>query len=153
MKKSLLMVLTGNGKGKTTSALGQAFRAVGQGLPVCFIQFVKGPWKTGEMMAARSFPAQMEFHVKGRGLVRQNEITEEERLAAREAWDFARERIGSGSYRIVVLDELTYLIKWGILTEEEVLSALSGRPADVHVVVTGRDAPASLIDAADLVAR
>ena len=151
MKKNLLMVLTGSGKGKTTSALGQAFRAVGQGLPVCFIQFVKGSWKTGEMKAAESFSGLLEFHVMGRGFVNPDDIREEERTAARDTWEFAEKKIESGAFRLVVLDELTYLMTWGILTEEEVLSALSGRPADVHVVVTGRDAPSSLVKAADLV--
>ncbi|MBI4966045.1 MAG: cob(I)yrinic acid a,c-diamide adenosyltransferase [Desulfomonile tiedjei] len=151
MKKGLLMVFTGNGKGKTTAALGQAFRALGHGFKVCVIQFIKGSWKYGEMAAAEKFKGLLEFHVMGKGFTWASKDIEQDTRAAKEAWIFAKEAIGSGKFEMVVLDELTYPMNYGMLDAEEVLKALTSRPGSVHVVVTGRDAPKGLIDAADLV--
>ncbi len=151
MKKGLLMVNTGDGKGKTTAALGQILRAVGQGMKVCLIQFIKGSWKYGELIAAERFPDLLEIHVLGRGFTWKSENIEEDIRIAREAWDFAKEKIASGAYDLVVLDELTYLVKYGMVDELDVLDAIVNRPEDLHVIVTGRDAPQSIMAAADLI--
>jgi len=151
VKRGLLIVHTGNGKGKTTAALGLAFRALGHGFKVCIIQFIKGTWKYGELDAAARFQDLLEVHVKGRGFTWKSEDIQKDVKVAQEAWSFAKDKISSGEYRVVVLDELTYLMKYEMVSEEEIVDFLSERPPDLHVVVTGRDAPPSLIEAADLV--
>ena len=151
MKKGLLTVNTGNGKGKTTAALGMTFRALGHGMRVCVIQFIKGTWKYGELESAKRFGDLLEFHVKGNGFTWKSENLEKDKAIAREAWELAKEKICSGAYGLVVLDELTYLITFGMVTEDEIVNALKNRPVKLHVVVTGRDASAKLIDAADIV--
>ncbi|HGE70890.1 TPA: cob(I)yrinic acid a,c-diamide adenosyltransferase [Candidatus Poribacteria bacterium] len=151
MKKGLLIVLTGNGKGKTTSALGMAFRAMGHGLKVCIIQFIKGSWKYGELESAKRFSDLLDFYVLGKGFTWQSENLEEDIKIAREAWDFAKETINSNKYEMVILDELTYLIKYKMVSEEEIVNFLLNRPENLTVVVTGRDASKLLIDSADLV--
>jgi cob(I)alamin adenosyltransferase len=151
MKKGLLMVFTGDGKGKTTAALGLALRSAGHGLRVCFIQFIKGSWKYGELEAVKRFEDWIEFHVTGKGFTWKSDDIEKDRAAARRAWAFACEAMASGRYRLVVLDELTYLLNYGMVAGEAVLAALADRPADLHVAVTGRGAPEALTAAADLV--
>ena len=149
--KALTMIFTGNGKGKTTSALGLAFRALGHGLPVCIIQFIKGSWHYGELESAKRFDDLLDFHVMGKGFTWQSDNIEEDIKVAREAWDFAAQTIKAGKHRLLLLDELTYLIKYDMVAEEEILAALKEKPADMHVVITGRNASAGLIDFADLV--
>ncbi|MEJ2716056.1 MAG: cob(I)yrinic acid a,c-diamide adenosyltransferase [Deltaproteobacteria bacterium] len=151
MKNGLLMVYTGNGKGKTTAALGQVFRALGHGMKVCVIQFIKGSWKYGELASAERFSDLLEVHVRGRGFTWQSEDLQKDIEVAREAWKFAQEIINSGKFDLVVLDELTYLMKYEMIDAEEAVAFLAARPPHLHVVVTGRDAPQSLMDAADLV--
>jgi len=150
-KNSLLLLFTGNGKGKTTSALGLAFRALGHGLPVCMIQFIKGSWHYGELDAARRFDSLFDVHVMGRGFTWKSDDIEKDIAAAREAWVFAAEIIREGRHRIVILDELTYLIAYKMLDEQIVLNTLADRPDNMHIVVTGRSASQGLIEAADLV--
>jgi len=151
LKKGLLIVLTGNGKGKTTSALGMAFRAMGHGLKVCIIQFIKGSWKYGELESAKRFSDLLDFYVLGKGFTWQSENLEEDIKIAREAWDFAKETINSNKYEMIILDELTYLIKYKMVSEGEIVNFLLNRPENLTVVVTGRDASKLLIDSADLV--
>ncbi len=151
MTQSLLIVNTGNGKGKTTAALGQAFRAVGHGFRVCFLQFLKGSWKYGELEAAKRFEDLMEIRALGKGFTWKSEDLNEDIQSARDAWDLAKEIIASGKFKMVVLDELTYLITYGMVPEEDILKTLRNRPPDLHVVVTGRDASPGLIELADLV--
>jgi cob(I)alamin adenosyltransferase len=151
MGKGLVVVFTGNGKGKTTSALGLALRALGHDYRVCMIQFVKGKWKSGEVVSARQFGDRFEIFTMGKGFIFNAKEEEPHREAALEAWGFAREIIGSSRYSIVILDELTYLLKYNMIGEKEVLDVLSTRPECLHIVITGRDAPASLIEAADMV--
>ena len=151
MSKSLLMVFTGNGKGKTTAALGQAFRAMGQGFSVCFVQFVKGSWRCGEQISARRFQDLLEFRVFGRGFLWDSDDLSKDEEVGKNGWEFAKQQIHSGHYRMVILDELTYLVNFGMIDEKEVLDCLQTRPENVHVVVTGRDAPRSLMKLADIV--
>ncbi|MCL7488290.1 MAG: cob(I)yrinic acid a,c-diamide adenosyltransferase [Desulfobulbaceae bacterium] len=150
-EKGLLLVFTGNGKGKTTAALGLAFRAIGHDFPVCMIQFVKGSWKYGEIEAAKHFDNLMELHVLGRGFTWKSDDLTKDIKAARDAWEFAARIIGENRHRLVILDELTYLISYSILQEQEVLDVLARRPENMHIAVTGRNATEGLIDAADLV--
>jgi cob(I)alamin adenosyltransferase len=146
----LLIVFTGNGKGKTTAALGQVFRALGHGWKCCFLQFMKSDTATGEALFA-SGEELLDFKTLGLGFLFPGQDPLPHREAARAAWSEARRILGSGKYRLVVLDELTYLCAFGFLDTEELLRGLAERPADVHVVVTGRDAPRELVAAADMV--
>ena len=144
------MVFTGNGKGKTTAALGMALRAAGHGLPVCVIQFIKGSRTYGELEAVKLLPT-VDLHVMGRGFTWKSDNLEEDRRVALEAWAFAQERIATGKYPLVILDEFTYLLHYGMLDLEPCLAALARRGPEQHVLVTGRYAPEALIEAADLV--
>ncbi|MCF8028607.1 MAG: cob(I)yrinic acid a,c-diamide adenosyltransferase [Desulfobacteraceae bacterium] len=151
MKKGLLMIFTGDGKGKTTSALGLSMRSAGHGLKVCFIQFIKGSWKYGEMDATARFDGLIDFHVMGRGFTWKSDNLEEDKAAARKAWEFSKNAINSGKYHLVVLDEFTYLLNYGMVEMDTVLSVLADRPSGINVAITGRDAPKPLTAAADLV--
>jgi cob(I)alamin adenosyltransferase len=147
----LTMIFTGNGKGKTTSALGLAFRALGHGFPVSVIQFIKGSWKYGELESAKRFEDLLAFHVLGKGFTWKSENPEEDIKAAREAWEFASKTILAGKHRLVILDELTYLIQYDMVPEAEILAVLRKKPKEMHVVITGRNASKGLVDFADLV--
>ncbi len=149
--KSLLLVFTGDGKGKTTSALGLAFRALGHGFPVSMIQFIKGNWQYGELDTAKQFEPLMEFHVMGRGFTWKSDDLEKDKAAAEEAWNFAVKTIRAGRHRLVILDELTYLITYKMVDEEEILDVLRNRPDTMDIVVTGRGASRQLMETADLV--
>jgi len=144
-------VNTGNGKGKTTAALGTIFRAWGQGMRCCVIQFIKsaaGRW--GESQAARKLG--IDWYQLGDGFTWQSKGLDETAAKARQAWAFAQEKIASGWYDLIVLDEFTYPLKYGWLDLDEVLGWLQAhRPPEMHLVITGRDAPGQLIDYADLV--
>ena len=151
-KKGLIIVHTGPGKGKTTAALGLGFRAVGSGLKVLMVQFIKGSWHYGELDAAKAFGDKFVLRPMGRGFVKLGgEIDPEDKRAADEAWAFAREKIFSGEYDMIILDEINYAISYGLLAVGPVLDTLKRKPEMVHVVLTGRNAPADLIALADLV--
>lgn len=145
------MVFTGDGKGKTTAALGQAFRAIGQGMRVCFIQFIKGSRRTGEQIAASRFSDLMDFHVFGRGFLWDSDDLNEDDQVGKEGWDFAKQQITSGKFQMVILDEITYVANFMTIKESEIVHFLQQRPPELHIVATGRDAPRSLRKAADLV--
>ncbi len=151
MTKGLLIVFTGNGKGKTTAALGMAMRAAGHGQKVCFIQFIKGSWQYGEIDAIKRFEGLIDLHVMGKGFTWKSDNLEEDTRLAREGWNFACTAIASGIYHTVVLDEFTYLLHYKMLEIEPCLDFLSGRNPAQHVVITGRYAPEQLRAAADLV--
>lgn len=151
-KKGLILVHTGPGKGKTTAALGLALRAVGNGLRVLMVQFIKGSWHYGELDAAEAFGDRFVIRPMGKGFVKLGgEIDPEHRRAAEEAWAFAREKLASGEYDLVVLDEINYALSYGLLPLEPVLEALRRKPANVHVVLTGRNAHPQVVELADLV--
>jgi len=149
--KGLIMVHTGYGKGKTTAALGLAFRALGHELPVCIIQFVKGTWKYGELYSAKRFAELLEFYVVGKGFIRNSNNNERHRQAAIEGWKLARKKIEQGLHHLVILDEFTYAMNFGMVDVDEVVDSLQRKPEKLHVLVTGRDAPPALVDIADLV--
>jgi cob(I)alamin adenosyltransferase len=149
--KGLLMVFTGNGKGKTTSALGLAFRALGHGEKVCFIQFIKGSWKYGELEAAKRFADLLDFHVMGRGFTWKSDDIDKDIAVARQGWEFAKKIIAENRHQLIVLDELTYLITYKMIDEQEMIDVLTCRDPALHIVVTGRGAGDRLIEAADLV--
>ena len=145
-----MVVNTGNGKGKTTSALGVLFRAWGRGLRVVMLQFIKQTTSNvGENRAARKLG--IEMIPLGGGFTWLSKDIERDKALARRCWELCKEKIGSGAYDIVVLDEVTYPISYGWLDIDEVIDTLRRRPPDLHVVLTGRDAPQKLIDFADLV--
>jgi len=149
--KGIIIVNTGNGKGKTTAAFGQALRAAGQGLRVCIIQFIKGKWPTGEAKSLTKFENQIELHTTGTGFTWEAETKEKVILAAQSGWKLASDKINSDCYDLVVLDELTYLVNYGFIDEKTVLDVISNRPPRLHLVVTGRDASPGLLAAADIV--
>jgi len=149
--EGLVIINTGNGKGKTTAALGQALRAAGHGMQICIIQFIKGQSRTGEALAIKkAFPEQIEFHVTGTGFSWQQE-KEKVEAAALAGWRLAQKKIMSDAFEMVILEELTYLMHLNILPEEEILAILRERPKRLHIVLTGRNASAGLIACADLV--
>jgi cob(I)alamin adenosyltransferase len=149
-RKGLLLVYTGHGKGKTTAALGIVFRALGRGLKVAVVQFIKGKWKTGERTYAETLP-ELTFLVMGRGFTWESDDLSRDKEAAEKAWQEAAALIRGGEHAIVVLDELTYVINYDFVPLADVLALLRERPAHVHVVVTGRNAPDEMVEMADLV--
>lgn len=146
----LLLVLTGNGKGKSSSAFGMVARALGHGMKVGVCQFIKGRSDTGEEAFFRRQP-DVEWRVLGEGFTWETQDLERDTAVAREGWETARAMLTDPGYGLVVLDELTYPLKYGYLDIERVLMDLAARPPMQHVVVTGRGAPQGLIDAADTV--
>ncbi len=153
-RKGLILVYTGPGKGKTTAALGTAFRAVGQGLRVVMIQFIKGSWHYGELDAAEALGKdRLEVLPMGRGFVKigAEKPEPEDVRKVQEAWALSCEKISSGNYDLVILDEINYAISYKMLDPEPVAEALRRKPDSVHVILTGRNAHPSLIELADLV--
>jgi len=146
----LVMVYTGDGKGKTTAALGLVFRALGRGLRVAVVQFIKGKWKTGERLFAETLPG-LTFLVMGRGFTWDSDDLSRDRAAAEAAWRESQGLIAGGEHQVVVLDELTYALNYGFVPVADLLESLRTRPAHVHVLITGRNAPDALKEVADLV--
>ena len=148
-QKGLLIVFTGQGKGKTTAALGMALRAAGHGMRVLVLQFIKGAWKYGELQALEKID-EIEIKPLGTGFTWKKENLEEDRRLAEAGWQEALSRIRGGAYDMVVLDELNIVLSLGLLPVENVLEGLENRTT-THVVVTGRNAPGELVAIADLV--
>ncbi len=155
--RGLLIVYTGNGKGKTTASLGLALRAIGQGFRVCVVQFIKGAMRYGELKTARLLP-NFEFIRTGAGFT-WTRTPREHREALRRGWAIARDKVSSGDYDLVILDEINNALAIegfpidDVLPLEEVLETVASRPPHVHVVMTGRDAHPRVIEMADLVTR
>lgn len=150
MENGIAILITGNGKGKTTSALGQTFRALGHGWKVCFLQFIKGEWPTGERRLAEEFADRLLFKSLGKGFTWEGELSEHV-AAAREAWNFAVEQVMSDNWDLVVLDELTYLVRYDMIAEREVMELIKERPARLNLLLTGRGATQAVIDVCDIV--
>ena len=149
-RKGLLLLNTGNGKGKTTAAIGTAFRALGHGMRVGMLQFIKGKWKTGERKLGEQTP-NLTWLTMGHGFTWESLDLDRDREAARGAWNIASAWLLDESYDLVVFDEITYVINYGFIPLDEVLSALQARRPELHVILTGRDAPAELSAIADVV--
>lgn len=149
-EKGLLLVLTGNGKGKSSSAFGMAARALGHGMKVGVAQFIKGRSDTGEEAFFRQHP-NIEWHVLGEGFTWDTQDRERDVQKAREGWEIATRMLTDPSFNLVILDELTYTMNYGYLDADTVLADIAARPVMQHVVVTGRAASQGLIDAADTV--
>lgn len=151
VRKGLLIVHTGKGKGKSTAAWGMALRCIGHGKKVGIVQFIKGAWETGERTVFDKFPDLCVIKALGEGFSWETQDRERDIRAAERAWDAALEMLCDPSYAMVILDELNIVLRYGNLPLEKVLTGLNNRPGMQHVVVTGRNAPEELIDGADLV--
>ena len=149
-ERSLVLVNTGDGKGKSTAAFGVVMRAVARGWRVAVIQFVKsGKWKVGEEATAKRLG--VDWWAIGEGFTWDSSDLTEDEAVARAAWEHAAGIIRGGEHRLVVLDEVTYPINWGWIAVDDVTGVIGDRPADVSVIVTGRDAPAPIVEIADTV--
>src|SRR5438132_1665337 len=150
-ERGLLIVHTGAGKGKSTAAFGMVLRCLGHGMRVGIVQFVKGAWGTGERTVLARFPDLVTCRAMGEGFTWDTQDRARDIAAACAAWELAKAMIANPSYQLVLLDELNIVLRYGYLPVEEVVSALKAKPRELHVVVTGRNAPPELIEAADLV--
>lgn len=151
VEKGLLIVHTGKGKGKSTAAFGLLLRAIGRGLRCGVVQFGKGAWQTGERIAVERFGDQVQWHTLGEGFTWETQDRARDVAAAERAWSVARDLMADPSIRFIVLDELNISLRYDHLEIGAVLEALKARRPDQHIVVTGRNAKAELIEAADLV--
>lgn len=147
-RRGLIIVNTGDGKGKTTAALGLAIRAWGAGLKVLILQFIKGGRRSGELTALDAL--KIEVRQLGLGFITEENLAEQKK-SARAAIELARREILSGAWDLIILDEINYAVKFGLLDAAEILELVKIRPPQLHLVFTGRDALPELIDAADLV--
>jgi len=151
-RKGLIIVHTGNGKGKTTAAMGLALRSVGYHFKTLMIQFIKGTWHYGELDAVKKLHPYFEIVPMGNGFVRfGKETNSEHRLAVIEAWNFFKERMQLNEFDMIILDEINYAIDYQFISIEEVLDALLSKPDELHLVLTGRNAHPRIIEMADLV--
>ncbi len=152
-KSGLILVNTGNGKGKTTAALGMGLRAWGQGMKVLVLQFIKGGWKYGELKAAEKMGPNFEIRQMGEGFIKgpEDQSLEEHRHAAAEALAAAKTEISSGKYDLIILDEILYAINYGLVAVSDALALMALKPDNLHLVLTGRNAPPEIIERADLV--
>lgn len=148
--KGLLLVLTGNGKGKSSSAFGMLARSVGHGLRCGVVQFIKGQWECGEHLLFQDHPL-VEFHVMNTGFTWDTQDRDSDIVAAKKTWEHAARLLCDPEVDVVLLDELTYMLTYGYLDAAAVLKSLSERPAHQHVIVTGRNANEALIELADTV--
>ena len=152
-RRGLLLINTGPGKGKTTAAMGTALRAVGNGMRVLMLQFLKGSWHYGELDAVQAFGQNFVMKQMGRGFVKVGgaEADAEDLLMVQKAWAEARDAIYSGEWDMVVLDEINYAISYGMLDPAKVVETLKSKPEMVHVILTGRNAHPTIVEAADTV--
>jgi cob(I)alamin adenosyltransferase len=149
--RGLLIVHTGKGKGKSSSAFGMVLRCIGHGMRVGVVQFIKGAWRTGEAAALEGFPELVTIKVMGEGFTWETQDRSRDVAAAERAWAEALTMLGDPTYRMVVLDELNVVLRYNYLPLDSVVTTLSNRLPHMHVVVTGRNAAPELIAAADLV--
>ncbi|MEK0181238.1 MAG: cob(I)yrinic acid a,c-diamide adenosyltransferase [Oscillatoriales cyanobacterium] len=150
-EKGLIIVNTGNGKGKTTAALGMVVRSLGHGYRVAIVQFIKGAWEPAEKAVFEMWENQLEFHAMGEGFTWDTQDRDRDIETAQKAWDKALTFICNPEFRLVLLDEVNIALKLGYLQIEQVLAGLEQKPENTHVILTGRGAPSALIECADLV--
>lgn len=151
--KGLLLCITGNGKGKSSSGFGMVARALGHDMKVGIVQFIKGAMSTGEEAFYRRFPEQVSYHIVGDGFTWDTQNLEQDKASAQKGWEIVKEMLADTSINVILLDELNIVLKMHYLDTEQVLNDLKTRPAMQHVIITGRGAPQSVIDAADTVSR
>ncbi len=150
-KKGLILVNTGDGKGKSTAAFGTALRAVGRGYKVVVVQFIKGKWKTGEEEAAKAFGDKFRIIPMGDGFTWNTQNFEQDVATARCAWEKCKEFLHDQEHQVVIFDEINYVMKYNFLPPGEVVAELKKKPLLKHVILTGGGAPAEIIELADLV--
>ena len=153
-EKGLVIVYTGNGKGKTTAALGMALRAIGYDHKVCMLQFIKGSWHYGEMDSSKKLEPNFELIAVGKGFVGildDNSPREEHEKYAAEAVRICREKIFSEKYDVIILDEVNYAITLGLIDVQEIIKIIKEKPSDLDLVLTGRDVKEEIVELADLV--
>ena len=154
LKKGLVIVFTGNGKGKTTASLGMALRTLGHGKKVVVIQFIKGAWTSGEKKALETFSKSVEWHSLGGGFTWDTQNRNKDEILVKRAWNLAKDYMSKESYKLVILDEINIAIKLGYITSEEIIKFLKSLNMNTnlcHVVLTGRGASREIIEFADLV--
>ncbi|CAN1212706.1 cob(I)yrinic acid a,c-diamide adenosyltransferase [Tumidithrix helvetica PCC 7403] len=151
LEKGLTIVNTGEGKGKTTAALGMVLRSLGHGYKVAIVQFIKGAWEPAEKAAFQHWGDQITFLAMGEGFTWETQDRDRDIAKAEEAWTSALEFIKNPEIKLVLLDEINIALKLGYLSVDRVLAGLSEKPEDAHVILTGRGAPPELLAAADLV--
>ncbi len=153
MKNGLIIVNTGNGKGKTTAAMGQALRAVGQGLKVLMLQFIKGTWDYGELESIKKLDPDFKIKPLGKGFIRsKSKLKDNEAIEnINQSWELAENEILSDKYDMVILDEINYVIDFGLLPVDKMLTLLEKKPKRLHIILTGRNAHEKVIERADLV--
>ncbi len=151
LEKGLVLVFTGDGKGKTTAALGLVLRTLGHGEQVAVVQFIKGGWQPGEAKALELFGEALHWHALGEGFTWETQDRERDRSLVQQAWERSCSYLADPDRKLVVLDEVNVALKLGYLAVEQVLEGLSLRPELTHVALTGRGAPKELLERADLV--
>lgn len=150
-EKGLVLVFTGEGKGKTTAALGLVLRTLGHGERVAVVQFIKGGWQPGEARALQVFGEALHWHALGEGFTWETQDRARDRLLVQQAWERSLQYLEDGGRKLVVLDEVNVALRLGYLTLDQVLEGLERRPPLTHVALTGRGAPPALVERADLV--
>ncbi len=151
VEKGLVIINTGNGKGKTTAALGMVLRSLGHGYRVAIVQFIKGAWEPAEKAVMERFGEQLSFHAMGEGFTWDTQDRDRDTRTAQAAWETALSYIRNPEVKTILLDEVNIALKHGFLSVEQVLAGLAEKPEMTHVILTGRGAPQALIDQADLV--
>ena len=149
-EKGLIVVHTGNGKGKTTAALGMVLRSLGHGFKVAIVQYIKGAWEPAEKAVLGRWPEQLVFHAMGEGFTWETQDRERDRQKAEAAWETSLAYLRNPEYNLVLLDEINVAMKHGYLNVDRVLAGLAEKPERSHVILTGRGAPDALLDIADL---
>jgi cob(I)alamin adenosyltransferase len=151
VKKGLLILYTGNGKGKSSAAFGAVLRSLGRGYKVAVVQFMKGPWRSGEIAALKRFGPLFSYYSVGEGFTWETKSLKTDRTLAKKGWYICRRLLRARRHHLYVFDELIYVLKYKFLPLMEVLQSLKKRDPHAHVILTGRDAPSKLISLADLV--
>jgi cob(I)alamin adenosyltransferase len=152
--KGLIIIYYGNGKGKTTAALGVALRAIGYNHNVCMIQFIKGEWNYGELYSSNKLKPNFELIVTGKGfigIIDDDHLIEEHIQSSKNALKIAREKISSNKYNTIILDEINYALKLNLITENDVIDLLNSKPAELNIIMTGNYLSDKILDIADLV--
>jgi len=152
-EQGLLLVITGNGKGKSSSGFGMVARALGHGMKVGVVQFIKGAFSTGEEKFFRRFPDDVDYHVVGDGFTWDTQNLEQDIASAEKGWEICKTMLQNPDIDIVLLDELNIVLKMHYLDTDTVLADITNRPQMQHVIITGRGAPETVIEAADTVSR